>query len=90
MQLCNYCATFGRIGNRLVYREECDYCATFGRIDNRLPYRKVCDYSAAFGSVGNDTSSKLGISSFQPKIPYHTKLFCQLRDANKTTNHGTT
>ena len=29
---CNYCATFGRIGNQLPYKEECDYCATFGRI----------------------------------------------------------
>ena len=50
--MCDYCATFGRIGNRLLYREECDYCATFGRIGNQLPYRKVCDHCATFNRIG--------------------------------------
>ena len=31
-EACDYCATFGRIGNRLPNREVCDYCATFGSI----------------------------------------------------------
>ena len=50
----DYCATFGRIGNQLPYREECDYCATFGRIGNQLPYREMYDYiyCATFSRIG--------------------------------------
>ena len=29
---CDYCTTFGRIGNQLPYRVVCDYCAIIGSI----------------------------------------------------------
>ena len=50
--MCDYCATFGRIGNQLPYRQQCDYCATFGRIGSQLPYGEQCDYCATFGRIG--------------------------------------
>ena len=50
--MCDYCAIFGGIGNRLPYREEYDCCATFGRIGNQLPYREECDCCATFGRIG--------------------------------------
>ena len=50
---CDYCATFGRIGNQLPYREMYDYIIVPLSVELISYSIGKSDYCAAFGSIGN-------------------------------------